>query len=66
MRSFVSGRYKNIIGEYRDFLSFVPTSTNNVINIFLTHITEVDGVDILHKFTCIELKTGTCKEEDFN
>ena len=66
MRSFVSGRYKDIIGEYRDFLNFVPTSFNKVMDVFLTHVTEVDGVDVLHKFTCIELKTGTCREEDLN
>ena len=66
MRSFVSGRHKDIIGEYRDFLNFVPTSFNKVMDIFLTHVTEVDGVDVLHKFTCIELKTGTCTEEDLN
>lgn len=66
MRGFVSGRYKDIIGEYRDFLNFVPTSFNKVMDIFLTHVTEVDGVDVLHKFTCIELKTGTCSEEDLN
>jgi len=66
MRSFVSGRHKDIIGEYRDFLNFVPTSFNKVMDIFLTHVTEVDGVDVLHKFTCIELKTGTCMEKDLN
>jgi len=66
MRSFVDGRFKEIIGEYRDFLNFVPTSFNKVMDIFLTHVTSVDGVDILHKFTCVELKTGTCSEEDLN
>jgi hypothetical protein len=66
MRSFVDGRFKEIIGEYRDFLNFVPTSFNKVMDIFLTHVTSVDGVDILHKFTCIELKTGICTEEDLN
>jgi len=66
VRSFVDGRFKEIIGEYRDFLNFVPTSFNKVMDIFLTHVTPVDGVDILHKFTCIELKTGICTEEDLN
>ena len=66
MRSFVSGRHKDIIGEYRDFLNFVPTSFNKVMDVFLTHVTEVDGIDVLHKFTCIELKTGICTEEDLN
>jgi hypothetical protein len=66
MMSFAEGRYKDTIGEYRDFLNFVPTSFNKVMDMFLTHVTEIDGVDILHKFTCIELKTGTCTEEDLN
>lgn len=66
MRSFAQGKLKDIIGEYRDFLNYVPTSFNTVMDIFLTHITMVDSVDILHKFTCIELKTGMCTENDLN
>jgi len=58
MTNFVDGRLKETIGEYRDFLNYVPTSFNKVMDIFLTHVTEVDGLDVLHKFTCIELKTG--------
>lgn len=63
MRSFAEIKLKNLIGEYYDFLNYVPTSFNTVMDIFLTHVTLVDGVEILHKFTCIELKTGTCTEE---
>jgi len=66
MKSFVSGKLKETIGEYADFLNYVPTSFNKVMDIFLTHVTPVDGVDILHNFTCIELKTGICTEEDLN
>ena len=66
MRSFANGKFKELIGEYRDFLNFVPTSFNKVMDIFLTHVTAVDSVDILHKFTCIELKTGVCTETDLN
>lgn len=66
MKSFVNGKLKEIIGEYRDFLNYVPTSFNKVMDIFLTHVTSVDGVDVLHNFTCIELKTGICTEEDLN
>lgn len=66
MRSFAQGKLKNIIGEYYDFLNYVPTSFNTVMDIFLTHVTSVDGVDVLHNFTCIELKTGICTEEDLN
>lgn len=57
---------KSLIGDYRDFLNFVPTSFNKVIDIFLTHVTTIDSVDILHKFTCMELKAGTVAEEDLN
>jgi len=66
MKSFVSGKLKEIIGEYADFLNYVPTSFNKVMDIFLTHVTSVDGVDILHNFTCIELKTGVGTEDDLN
>jgi hypothetical protein len=66
MKSFVNGRFKDTIGEYGDFLNYVPTSFNKVMDIFLTHITAIDGVDILHKYTCIELKTGIGIEENLN
>lgn len=66
MKSFITGKLKETIGEYRDFLNYVPTSFNKVMDIFLTHVTSIDGVDILHNFTCIELKTGICTEEDLN
>jgi len=66
MKNFALGKMKDIIGEYKDFLNYVPTSFNKVMDIFLTHVTAVDGVDILHKFTCIELKTDVCVEEDLN
>ncbi len=36
------------------------------MDIFLTHVTSIDSVDILHNYTCIELKTGICTEEDLN
>jgi hypothetical protein len=66
IRSLANGRHKDIIGEYYDILNFVPTSFNKVMDVFLTHVTKVDGVDILHKFTCVELKTGICTEENLN
>ena len=66
MQAFAHGRLKGIIGDYSDFINHVPTSFNKIMDIFLTHVTNVDGVDILHKFTCIELKTGTITEEDLN
>jgi len=64
MNAFASGRLKDFLGEYRDFLNYVPTSFNTVMDIFLTHTTRVDDVDVLHKFTCIELKTGVCVNDD--
>jgi hypothetical protein len=66
MRQFSRGNLKDIIGEYHDFLNFVPTSFNTVMDIFLTHVTTLDSIDILHKFTCIELKTGLSTEKDLN
>lgn len=66
MKAFANGRLKEIIGDYSDFINFVPTSFNKIMDLFLTHITNVDGVDILHKFSCIELKTGQVTEEDLN
>lgn len=66
MQAFSQGKLKNLIGDYRDFLNFVPTSFNKVMDVFLTHVTTIDSVDILHKFTCIELKTGTVSEDDLN
>jgi hypothetical protein len=66
MRQFSQQKLREVVGEYRDFLNYVPTSFNTVMDIFLTHVTTVDSVDILHKFTCIELKTGICTENDLN
>ena len=66
MRAFAGGRLKEMIGDYRDYLNYVPTSFNKVMDIFLTHVTTIDSVDILHKFTCVELKTGTILEEHLN
>jgi predicted RNA-binding protein with PUA-like domain len=66
MKNLALGKMKGIIGEYADLLNYVPTSFNKVMDIFLTHVTAVDGVDILHNFTCIELKTTICTEENLN
>lgn len=66
MQAFANGRLKELIGDYSDYINYVPTSLNKIMDIFLTHVTNVDGVDILHKFTCIELKTGTVTEGDLN
>jgi hypothetical protein len=66
MRSFAEGKLKEVVGQYRDFLNFVPTSFNTIMDIFLTHVTSIDSVDILHNFTCVELKTGAATERDLN
>ncbi len=66
MRAFAQGQLKNLIGDYGDYINFVPTSFNKVMDIFLTHVTNVDGVEVLHKFTCMELKAGTVTEKDLN
>lgn len=66
MQCFAKGRFKELIGDYRDFLNYVPTSFNKVMDIFLTHVTTIDSVDILHKFTCMELKRGLVSENDLN
>lgn len=63
-QQFVRGEFKNIFGDYQDVLNFVPTTFNKVMDLFLTHVTQVNGVDILHKFTCVELKTDRASEED--
>jgi hypothetical protein len=65
-RAFAEGRLKELLGDYRDYLNYVPTSFNKMMDMFLTHVTTIDSVDILHKFTCMELKTGTVQEEHLN
>lgn len=64
MKSFADGKFKNLIGDYKDFLNYAPTSFNKVMDLFLTHVTPIDSVEILHKFTCIELKTDIVTEEN--
>jgi len=64
MQSFSEGKLKDLIGDYKDFINYVPTSFNKVMDLFLTHVTSIDSVEILHKFTCIELKTDIVTEEN--
>ena len=64
MKSFSGGKFKDLVGDYKDFINYVPTSFNKVIDLFLTHVTPIDSVEILHKFTCIELKTDIVTEEN--
>ncbi len=64
MRMFSNGALKDIFGEYSDCLCNVPTSFNKEMDIFLTHITKVDGLDILHKYSVMELKRDLANEDD--
>jgi hypothetical protein len=64
MRSLARGELKDLLGDYREFLNLVPTTFNKVMDIFLTHVTTVDSMDILHKYTCIELKADRATEQD--
>ncbi len=63
-RELSRGNLKEMIGEYDDFLNYVPTSYNKVMDIFLTHVTKVGSINITHKYTCMELKKDVVEEED--
>ena len=64
MRMFTYGALKDVFGEYFDYLNYVPTSFNKEMDIFLTHVTKVDSIEILHKYTIIELKKDKVNEDD--
>jgi hypothetical protein len=64
MRSLAKGELKDLLGDYREFLNLVPTTFNKVMDIFLTHVTTVDSIDVPHKYTCIELKADRGTEKD--
>jgi hypothetical protein len=64
MRSLARGELKDLLGDYREFLNLVPTTFNKVMDVFLTHVTTIDSIDVLHKYTCIELKTDVATEQD--
>ncbi|OGO36122.1 MAG: hypothetical protein A2W35_19315 [Chloroflexi bacterium RBG_16_57_11] len=66
MKSFRDGELIDLFGDYYEYLNLVPTSFNKVMDIFLTHVTTVNGIEILHKYTCIELKTATASEKDLS
>lgn len=64
MRALARGELKDLLGDYQEFLNLVPTTFNKVLDIFLTHVTTVDSIDIPHKYTCIELKVDRASEQD--
>lgn len=64
MRAFSRGELKEIFGDYREYVNLVPTTFNKVMDIFLTHVTVVDSIDVLYKFSCVELKADRVDEDD--
>lgn len=64
MQSFARGELKGLFGEYSEFINLVPTTFNKVMDLFLTHVTTVDLIEILHKYTCIELKVDRATDQD--
>jgi len=64
MQALSKGEFKDLLGDYREFINLVPTSFNKVMDIFLTHVTTIDGIDIAHKYTCLELKADRADEQD--
>ena len=64
IRALSCGELKGLLGDYQEFINLVPTSFNKVMDIFLTHVTLIDEIEILHKYTCIELKADKADEQD--
>jgi len=64
MQSFARGELKDLLGEYNEFINLVPTTFNKVMDLFLTHVATIDSVEVLHKYTCIELKTDRATDQD--
>ena len=64
MQSLSQGQLTQFFGDYSEFLNLVPTTFNKVMDIFLTHVTRIDSLDVLYKYTCIELKTGKARIDD--
>ena len=64
IRSLARAELKDLLGDYREFLNLVPTTFNKVMDIFLVHVTTLDSVDVVYKYTCIELKTDRATEKD--
>lgn len=64
MHSLSRGHLKPILGDYQEYLNLVPTSLNKVMDIFLTHVTTIGSIDVLYKYTCLELKGDRATEAD--
>ena len=66
MKTIANGGLQEILGDYDEFLNLVPTTFNKVLDIFLTHVTNVGAIEVIHKYTCIELKVDKASETRFN
>jgi hypothetical protein len=64
MRSLAQGKSKSLLGNYQEFINLVPTTFNRVMDVFLTHVETVDSIDVVYKYTCIELKKDRATEQD--
>jgi hypothetical protein len=64
MRSLARGELKSLLGDYREFLNLVPTTFNKVMDVFLTHVATLDSVEVVYKYTCIELKADRAADQD--
>ncbi len=64
MKTIANGGLHEILGDYDEFLNLVPTTFNKVLDIFLTHVTNVGAIEVIHKYTCIELKVDKASEQD--
>jgi len=66
MRSFARGELKDLFGDYSEFLNLVPTTFNKVMDVFLTHVATMDGIEVPTKYTCIELKARKATHKDLS
>jgi hypothetical protein len=64
MSALSKGQITHLVGEYDEFLNLVPTTFNKVMDLFLTHVAKVDSIEVIYKYTCIELKTDRASEQD--
>lgn len=64
MRSLARGELKSLLGDYREFLNLVPTTFNKVMDVFLTRVATLDSVEVVYKYTCIELKADRAADQD--
>lgn len=66
MEALATNKLHEILGNYREFINLVPTTYNKVMDIFLTHAETIEGIDVIYKFTCIELKVDLAAEDELS